>query len=158
MSGELCGVETTRRRRQSRSEQERSGEEKPAGTGMLTCVTRSRGCRSPAPSGPAPTSATWSWASTVPAAPTEAVRDALDGTVEAIVSVFSELIGLWPDSFRDSVAPQYGRSAARVLPLTTASRAEVSTDSAKCGVHQRHNRGSVCSGLVNALRRQPWLS
>ena len=97
-------------------------------------------------------------ASTVPAAPTEAVRDALDGTVEAIVSVFSELIGLWPDSFRDSVAPQYGRSAARVLPLTTASRAEVSTDSAKCGVHQRHNRGSVCSGLVNALRRQPRLS
>jgi len=97
-------------------------------------------------------------ASTVPAAPTEAVRDALDGTVEGIVSVFSELIGLWPDSFRDSVAPQYGRSAARVLPLTTASRAEVSTDSAKCGVHQRHNRGSVCSGLVNALRRQPRLS
>ena len=47
-----------------------------------------------------------SWASTTPDAPIEAVRDALDGTVEAIVSAFSELIGLWPDSIRDSVAPQ----------------------------------------------------
>ena len=52
-------------------------------------------------------------ASTVPAAPTEAVRDALDGTVEAIVSVFSELIGLWPDSFRGTaVRPKCGTCSA----------------------------------------------
>ena len=47
-----------------------------------------------------------SWASTTPDAPIETVRDALDGTVETIVSAFSELIGLWPDSIRDSVTPQ----------------------------------------------------
>jgi hypothetical protein len=47
-----------------------------------------------------------SWATTTPDASIEAVRDALDGTVEAIVSAFSESIGLWPDSIRDSVAPQ----------------------------------------------------
>ena len=47
-----------------------------------------------------------SWATTAPDASIEAVRDVLDGTVEAIVSAFSESIGLWPDSIRDSVAPQ----------------------------------------------------
>jgi hypothetical protein len=47
-----------------------------------------------------------SWASTRPDAPIETVRDALDETVEAIVTAFSELIGLWPDSIRDSVTPQ----------------------------------------------------
>lgn len=38
-----------------------------------------------------------SWASIMPDPPVETVYDALDGTVEAIVSAFSELIGLWPD-------------------------------------------------------------
>lgn len=47
-----------------------------------------------------------SWASTTPDASTAAVRDALDGTVEAIVSAFGESIGLWPDSAGDFVAPQ----------------------------------------------------
>jgi hypothetical protein len=46
-----------------------------------------------------------SWTSTTPDPPIETVRDILDGTVEAIVSAFSELIGLWPDTIRDSVAP-----------------------------------------------------
>ena len=39
-----------------------------------------------------------SWASVTPDPPAETVRDVLDATVEAIVSAFSELIGLWPDS------------------------------------------------------------
>jgi hypothetical protein len=39
-----------------------------------------------------------SWASTTPNPSAETVRDALDGTVEAIVSAFSGLIGLWPDT------------------------------------------------------------
>lgn len=47
-----------------------------------------------------------SWASAPPDAPVEPVREALEGTVEAIVSAFSELIGLWPDSIRQSVSPQ----------------------------------------------------
>jgi hypothetical protein len=38
-----------------------------------------------------------SWASTTPDPPVEMVQVALDGTVKAIVSAFSELIGLWPD-------------------------------------------------------------
>lgn len=46
------------------------------------------------------------WAATRPEAPIETVRSALDETVEAIVMAFSELIGLWPDSIRDSVTPQ----------------------------------------------------
>jgi uncharacterized protein len=37
-----------------------------------------------------------SWASITPDPPVERVRDALDGTVEPIVSAFSDLIGLWP--------------------------------------------------------------
>ncbi len=47
-----------------------------------------------------------SWTSTTPARHVDTVRDVLDGTVEPIVSVFSELIGLWPVTMRDSVAPQ----------------------------------------------------
>ena len=47
-----------------------------------------------------------SWTSTTPAPQVDTVGDVLDGTVEPIVSVFSELIGLWPDTIRDSVAPQ----------------------------------------------------
>lgn len=47
-----------------------------------------------------------SWISTTSELPVGAVRDVLDGTVEAIVSRFSELIGLWPDNLRDSVAPR----------------------------------------------------
>ena len=47
-----------------------------------------------------------SWASTRPDTPIGTVRDALDETVEAIVTAFSELIGLWPDSIRDSVTPK----------------------------------------------------
>ena len=47
-----------------------------------------------------------SWTSTTPDPQVDTVRDVLDGTVEAIVSVFSELIGLWPDTIRDSVAPR----------------------------------------------------
>jgi hypothetical protein len=39
-----------------------------------------------------------SWTSTPPDVPVETVRDVLDGTVEAVVSAFSELIGLWPDT------------------------------------------------------------
>jgi uncharacterized protein len=37
-----------------------------------------------------------SWTLIVPDPPVETVRNVLDGTVEAIVSAFSELIGLWP--------------------------------------------------------------
>jgi uncharacterized protein len=47
-----------------------------------------------------------SWTSTRPAPQVDTVRDVLEGTVEPIVSVFSELIGLWPDTIRDSVAPR----------------------------------------------------
>ena len=47
-----------------------------------------------------------SWASTRPDAAIETVRDALDETVAAIVTAFSELIGLWPDSIRESVTLQ----------------------------------------------------
>jgi len=47
-----------------------------------------------------------SWTSTTPAPQVDTVRNVLDGTVEPIVSVFSELIGLWPYTIRDSVAPQ----------------------------------------------------
>ena len=47
-----------------------------------------------------------SWTSTTPAPQVDTVRNVLDGTVEPIVSVFSELIGLWPDTIRDSVAPR----------------------------------------------------
>lgn len=39
-----------------------------------------------------------SWASTTPDPPLETVHDALERTVAAIVSAFSELIGLWPDA------------------------------------------------------------
>lgn len=46
-----------------------------------------------------------SWAPAPPNAPVELVRDALEGTVGAIVSAFSELIGLWSGSIRDSVTP-----------------------------------------------------
>jgi hypothetical protein len=38
-----------------------------------------------------------SWASITPDPPIETVHDTLDETVDAIVSAFSELIGLWPD-------------------------------------------------------------
>ena len=38
-----------------------------------------------------------SWTSIAPEPPVETVRDVLDGTVESIVSAFSELIGLWSD-------------------------------------------------------------
>lgn len=47
-----------------------------------------------------------SWTPTPPELPVETVRHVLDGTVEAIVSAFSELIGLWPDTIRDSAASQ----------------------------------------------------
>jgi uncharacterized protein len=46
-----------------------------------------------------------SWTLTTPELPVDAVRDVLDGTVEAIVSAFSELIGVWPDTIRDSGGP-----------------------------------------------------
>jgi len=46
-----------------------------------------------------------SWASITPEPPVETVQDVLGGTVETIVSAFSKLIGLWPDTIRDSVAP-----------------------------------------------------
>jgi len=46
-----------------------------------------------------------SWTSITPEEPVETVRDVLDGTVQAVVSAFSELIGLWPDTIGDSVAP-----------------------------------------------------
>jgi hypothetical protein len=39
-----------------------------------------------------------SWAAITPDPPVGTVHDALDGTVEAIVSAFTELIGLWPDA------------------------------------------------------------
>ena len=43
-----------------------------------------------------------SWVSTTsPAPPTEVIRGELDGTVEAIVSTFGEMIGLWPDDHRE---------------------------------------------------------
>lgn len=47
-----------------------------------------------------------SWTSTTPDPPTEKVREVLDGAVETILSALSELIGLWPDTTRDSIAPQ----------------------------------------------------
>jgi hypothetical protein len=47
-----------------------------------------------------------SWAPARPDVPVDVVRDALDETVEPIVAAFRELIGLWPDSIRDSVTPQ----------------------------------------------------
>ncbi len=47
-----------------------------------------------------------SWTSTTPDPPTEQVQEVLDGTVETILSAFSELIGLWPDTTRDSMAPE----------------------------------------------------
>ncbi len=45
-----------------------------------------------------------SWTSTTPEPRVDTVRDVLEGTVEAIVSAFNELIGLWPDTTHDSVA------------------------------------------------------
>ena len=47
-----------------------------------------------------------SWTSIAQEPRVEVVRDVLDGTVASIVSAFSELIGLWPDTVRDSVAPR----------------------------------------------------
>lgn len=47
-----------------------------------------------------------SWTSITSEPPTETVRAVLDETVDRIVSAFSELIGLWPDTTGDSVAPQ----------------------------------------------------
>ena len=44
------------------------------------------------------------WTSIAPKPQADTVRDVLDGTVEAIVSEFRELIGLWPDTIGDSVA------------------------------------------------------
>lgn len=47
-----------------------------------------------------------SWSSTRPAPQVGTVREILEGTIEPIVSVLSELIGLWPGTIRDSVAPR----------------------------------------------------
>jgi hypothetical protein len=49
-----------------------------------------------------------SWTSTTPEQEVDTVRDVLEGTVEAIVSAFSELIGLWPDDIRDRVTNESG--------------------------------------------------